>query len=960
MADVNKTIEIIFQGVDNVSGIISTIGNDFNSLSDSVEKIAQPFAAAADNVLKVDTALTALAVGGLALAYSKSTDFETAIVNLEKILGDEIGSIDNVKQAVFELSDQYGVSAVSITNSVTDFKKAGFDVQDALTLTEAGIGLVLGAAEAEFGVAESTEAIISVLKGFNAPAEEAGRLTDILNAVSNEYATTVSELSLGMAEIAPIASTMGFSFEETAGILTPIIEIFRSGGEAAVALKTGLLKLVDDSQPVQDALAAIGVSQKDANGELRSGKDILMDVAIAFQTADENDKLFLASQLVGIEQAARMVTVFDNLSKTTEITATALGAAGSVAEEVAKKLETSQVAVDRFSTAFENLAIKIGDEFRVAATSAVNGATDIENALSTAISEGSFDPIFDILESFSTSVGDYFTAVAEAIPEAMEQVNFDDFIESMENIADSVGGIFDGVDLTTPNGLAEAIQACIDTFTSLANVTAGMVDAFKPFIEGIAGYIKSFNEMDTASQESAGELLALSKAIVDLGAGIAAAILIIGDNADSLTTIFEIVVNTITGSFDAVVVVFDLLKLSVIEVLDGIYAAAEVFSNSFLFGAFSEDLEAQREVFAQWKTEIESDLYGAAESATEKLTGMQVDFRNLGESVENVPCETNINVIAETDTAKGQLETLGNYIEDMPAEVQTEILSVFESEGIDAAIQKIAELNPEEPTEKEIQIEVSATGKDAAEVEKMLSGESEWFEDEEIKKTIEIIQEGITAETAAEPFEIIEYYTEEKGWQEIKIPIEADLDESTVDETADDLEEKLDPLKVLELQVELDKAQIEKDIASIEASAETAQTAMEWEAKIEISSMETVQANLDALTGSIEATSAATADMYSSLIGGWDDLQMSDQWNFMDLLEDQVDMQQELVDAQVELTEAQAKYMEQKTQAMKDGDAAIQIDSSGLEPALELVMWEILEKVQIRATEEASEFLLGI
>jgi TP901 family phage tail tape measure protein len=44
--------------------------------------------------------------------------------------------------------------------------------------------------------------------------------------VSNKYATDVKQLGLGMSKLAPIAKTMGLSFEETAGILTPVIEVF--------------------------------------------------------------------------------------------------------------------------------------------------------------------------------------------------------------------------------------------------------------------------------------------------------------------------------------------------------------------------------------------------------------------------------------------------------------------------------------------------------------------------------------------------------------------------------------------------------------------------------------------------------------------------------------------------------------------------------------------------------------
>jgi hypothetical protein len=38
----------------------------------------------------------------------------------------------------------------------------------------------------------------------------------------------------------------------------------------------------------------------------------------------------------------------------------------------------------------------------------------------------------------------------------------------------------------------------------------------------------------------------------------------------------------------------------------------------------------------------------------------------------------------------------------------------------------------------------------------------------------------------------------------------------------------------------------------------------------------------------------------------------------------------------------------------------IQIDSTGLEPALEMILWQVIEKVQIRANEESADFLLGL
>ena len=330
MADsVQKIIEIVFAGDDKVSGTIKDIGAAFGTLEAGLQDALTPFAALADGVLKTDAALAALAVGGLALAFNKSADFEGAMIELQKVLGeDNPAAMALAKQAAFDLSAQYGESSSSILLSTANFKQAGFEIEDALTLTKNAMDLVIaGGLDASL----ASDLLISTLKGFKAPASEAARLIDILNEVSNNYATNVQELAIGMAALSPVANLMGFSFEETAGLLTPIIEIFRSGSEASNALKVGLLQLINDAKPVEEALTALGVAQKDANGSLRSGKDILADVSKAFLTVDEDSKLYFTSQLVGIRQAARMTEVFDGLAKSTEITAVAYGAAGSAA-----------------------------------------------------------------------------------------------------------------------------------------------------------------------------------------------------------------------------------------------------------------------------------------------------------------------------------------------------------------------------------------------------------------------------------------------------------------------------------------------------------------------------------------------------------------------------------------------------------------------------------------------------
>ena len=288
----------------------------------------------------------------------EATEFEAALLDLQKVLSDTDPAAETFTKQTEEMAKKFGVSSTEVLQGAANFKQAGFDVKESFELQEQALKLVIAG---DLEAAMASELLVSTLKGFKAPASDAARLTDVLNEVSNKYATNLQELAIGMAEISPIAAKMGFSFEETAGLLTPIIEVFRSGSESSQALRTGLLKLLDDSVPVKNALADLGVTQRDlVTKELRSGKDILLDVAAAFRGLNTDQKLFYASQLTGIRQSAKVVEVFDQLGKVTEITNVAQKANGSINREVAIRLASTEIKAKKAGQSFNIMAKTIG------------------------------------------------------------------------------------------------------------------------------------------------------------------------------------------------------------------------------------------------------------------------------------------------------------------------------------------------------------------------------------------------------------------------------------------------------------------------------------------------------------------------------------------------------------------------------------------------------------------------
>ncbi len=340
---------------------------------------------------------------GIAAATKEFIKFEDAALDLQKVLTDSEGDVKQYVGSIRNLSKTFGKASAEVLQGAANFKQAGFSIQEALLLQEKTLGLVV---ISELETAEATGLLISALKGFKAPATEATRLIDVMNEVSNKYATSLGELARGMSLISPIAKLMGFSFEETAGLLTPIIEVFRSGTEAGNALKIGLLRLVDDNNQVVEALDSIGVSQKDLNGNLRSGKDILIDVQRAFVGLGKEQKVFVASQLAGARQAGRLLEVFNGLNKTMEVTSIAMGAAGSGAKEQEIRMQALGFKIDRLKVAFSDLMILLGEHLAPVVSTVTEKMTAFVNTMTNGETTTNLDyfikGIKDLAEAFKS------------------------------------------------------------------------------------------------------------------------------------------------------------------------------------------------------------------------------------------------------------------------------------------------------------------------------------------------------------------------------------------------------------------------------------------------------------------------------------------------------------------------------------------------------------------------------
>ena len=98
-----------------------------------------------------------------------------------------------------------------------EFRKNSFNDSDAATLAKVATTFQNVADEA-MSASDSASFIIAQMKAFNIEAENATHIIDAVNAVSNNYAVSSSDLANNLGKVSSALAVGGNSFEETLGL----------------------------------------------------------------------------------------------------------------------------------------------------------------------------------------------------------------------------------------------------------------------------------------------------------------------------------------------------------------------------------------------------------------------------------------------------------------------------------------------------------------------------------------------------------------------------------------------------------------------------------------------------------------------------------------------------------------------------------------------------------------------
>lgn len=265
-----STMEVFQDETSTASDKFSAMGNTLSSVGKSM-------------TLGVTTPLVGLG----AAAVKTAAEFESAMSNVQAISGATGDEMDQLNAKAQEMGAKTKFSASESADAFSYMAMAGWKTADMLDGIEGIMNLAAASGE---DLALTSDIVTDALTGFGLKAKDAGMFADVLAAASSNANTNVSMLGESFKYVAPVAGSLGYTVQDTSIALGLMANAGIKASQGGTALRTVLTNMVNPTDSMKSAMDTLGVSLTDGAGNMKSLREVMVDLREGFKgTASEQD-----------------------------------------------------------------------------------------------------------------------------------------------------------------------------------------------------------------------------------------------------------------------------------------------------------------------------------------------------------------------------------------------------------------------------------------------------------------------------------------------------------------------------------------------------------------------------------------------------------------------------------------------------------------------------------------------
>jgi hypothetical protein len=504
-----------------------------------------------------ETLLVDLNIGG------DSTDAQSAVADVSTLIAGLQGDIDSVNAAniaaISEAGSQAeggltdagaaaaalqgdldgaGSSASSAAGELSGAGSAGHDAEGGLHGASEGAKELLGSlGGANSGLGEMTGALTEVGEGVMALAEGPAGFAVLGAAAAGAFFEIGSGALDAANQMLHLESTTGMSQE---GVEYWSAAMSDAGSSAdslnkyAIKLDSAISDMASGSMNnASKALAGLGISATDSEGNLRTFEEVFPDVIQALQGMDETQQRATASAIFGKRAVGDLLPLIANYGEISGVATDQVHRFGIENQDLASTAIAGNIAQTNLNMQIERLEAQLGPPFVAVLSAMANG-----------------------LETFTTDVGE-----ANDMLETLTGSGLGDFITNLTGVDKLISNVNIVTDVAHGNfgKLPGDFRDAAESLPGLGLGITGVDNAVGSLSLSLVG---GSNSLDWAIEQAKAKAAEMNEALATDSLGVATSV---GGMRDSVTRDIDAMNQVVSGGMDADSLAIQKLKLDTLH-----------------------------------------------------------------------------------------------------------------------------------------------------------------------------------------------------------------------------------------------------------------------------------------------------------------------------------------------------------------------------------------------------------
>ena len=339
----SRDLNVVLRLQDKFSGALKSAGG-------SMQSFGRQTKAAGSSMTRSMT----LPVIGLGFAVAKMAGgFEKEMNRVAGITGSTGADFKRLEDQAKELGKTTQFSAGQAAEAMGFLAMAGFDTNQIISAMPSTLQL---AAAGNLELARAADITSNIMSGYNMTVDELSHSNDVLTKTFTSSNVSLEQVGEAMKFVAPVAAAAGLQFEEMSAAIGMMGNAGIQGSMAGTSLRMAIIRMLQPTTEASARWKELGIELRDADNKLRPLNEIMDELSVSTDIADDAILLF------GARSSAAMARLMTEGGGALEEFTTTLENSGGTAEKVGGvNMRGFTGAMNRLRAAVEAAAISLGD-----------------------------------------------------------------------------------------------------------------------------------------------------------------------------------------------------------------------------------------------------------------------------------------------------------------------------------------------------------------------------------------------------------------------------------------------------------------------------------------------------------------------------------------------------------------------------------------------------------------------